>query len=80
MRNPSPRDYEDRSDYEDAVHRYEAWSDSEREFRRDAEAEAEMVAAKNERREEMTAKYAVEIAEEKFERAWENWCAENWRA
>lgn len=71
MKNPSPRDYEDRADYEDAVSRYEAWADSEREFRRDAEAEREMVAAKNERRDE--------IAEEKFERAWENWCAENWR-
>lgn len=65
MRPPRRDRFEDDPEgYERAWQIHEERMEDLRDYQRDEQAEREMIAAANERRDKMTAKYAVEIAEE----------------
>lgn len=66
MKPPRRDRFEDDPEgYERAYQIHEERMEDLRDYQRDEQAEREMIAAANERRGEMTAKYAVEIAEER---------------
>lgn len=66
MKPPRRYRFEDDPDgYERAWQVHEERMEDLRDRQRDEQAEREMIAAANERRDEMSAKYAVEIAEER---------------
>ncbi len=65
MRPPRRDRFEDDPEgYERAWSHHEERMEDLRDYQRDEQAEREMIAAANERRNEMNAKYSVEIAEE----------------
>lgn len=69
MKPPRRDRFEDDPDgYERAWSHHEERMEDLRDYQRDEQAEREMIAAANERLDEMNAKYAVEIAEEREER------------
>lgn len=66
MRAPRRDRFEDDPDgYERAWQIHEERMEDLRDYQRDEQAEREMIAAANERRDEMNAKYAIEITEER---------------
>mgnify|MGYP003404658682 CR=1 FL=1 len=73
MRPPRRDRFEDDPEgYERAWSHHEERMEDLRDYQRDEQAEREMIAAANERRDELTAKYAVEIAEERENQRREN--------
>ena len=66
MRPPHRDRFEnDPEGYDRAWQIHEERMEDLRDYQRDEQAEREMIAAANERRDEMNAKYSVEIAEER---------------
>ena len=73
MRPPHRDRFEnDPEGYDRAWQIHEERMEDLRDYQRDEQAEREMIAAANERRDELTAKYAVEIAEERENQRREN--------